>query len=113
MPAIGMTTPEMDGRLFITLPLVAQASRCVGPTTGNAEPEGDRSVLHPAIPLTDLDDSTLISQRSEMRSALEKLSPKSHAAQSLMKQYDALNEEFGRRVAWARFGRASCRERVC
>ena len=58
-------------------------------------------MLHPAIPLTDLDDSTLISQRSEMRSALEKLSPKSHAAQSLMKQYDALNEEFGRRVAWA------------
>ena len=43
----------------------------------------------------------VISERSEMRSALEKLSPKSHAAQSLIKQYDALNEEFGRCVAWA------------
>jgi hypothetical protein len=58
-------------------------------------------VLHPAIPLTDLDDTTLMSQRLETRAALEKLSPKSHAAQSLIKQYDALNEEFGRRVAWA------------
>jgi hypothetical protein len=57
--------------------------------------------LHPAIPLTDLDDSTLISQRREMRAALEKLPPKSHAAQSLVKQYDALTVEFGRRVAWA------------
>jgi murein L,D-transpeptidase YcbB/YkuD len=47
--------------------------------------------LHPAIPLTDLDDSTLISQRREMRTALEKLPPKSQAAQSLVKQYDALS----------------------
>jgi hypothetical protein len=54
-----------------------------------------------AIPLTDLDDSTLISQRWEMRAALEMLPPNSHAAQTLVKQYDALNEEFGRRVAWA------------
>jgi hypothetical protein len=29
------------------------------------------------------------------------LAPNSYAAQSLVKQYDALNEEFGRRVAWA------------
>jgi signal transduction histidine kinase len=58
-------------------------------------------VLHPAMPLTDLDDSTLISQRREMRTALEKLPPKSQAAQSLIKQYDALTAEFGRRVAWA------------
>ena len=58
-------------------------------------------MLHPAIPLTDLDDTTLMSQRLETRAALEKLSPKSHAAQSLIEQYDALNDEFGRRVAWA------------
>jgi hypothetical protein len=54
-----------------------------------------------AIPLTDLDDSTLIGQRWEIRAALAMLAPNSYAAQSLVKQYDALNEEFGRRVAWA------------
>ena len=54
-----------------------------------------------APPLTALDDSTLIRQRREMRAALEKLPPKSDAARSLTKQYDALTEEFGRRVAWA------------
>jgi hypothetical protein len=58
-------------------------------------------VSHSAIPLTDLDDSTLISQRKEIRAALDKLPPRSHAAQSLAMQYDALNAEFGRRVAWA------------
>jgi hypothetical protein len=29
------------------------------------------------------------------------LPPNSHAAKTLFKQYDALNDEFGRRVAWA------------
>jgi hypothetical protein len=58
-------------------------------------------VSHPAIPLTDLDDSTLISQRRETRTCLAMLPPNSHAAQSLIKQYNALNDEFGRRVAWA------------
>jgi hypothetical protein len=58
-------------------------------------------VSQPPIPLTDLDDSTLISQRSEIRAALEMLPPNSHATKTLVEQYDALNEEFGRRVAWA------------
>lgn len=52
-------------------------------------------------PLTARDDSALISQRKEMRAALEKLPPESAAARSLTKQCDALIEEFGRRVAWA------------
>lgn len=51
--------------------------------------------------LTALDDSALISQRKELRAALEKLPPKSAAARSLTKQCDVLTEEFGRRVAWA------------
>ena len=58
-------------------------------------------MLHLATPLTALDDSTLISQRKEIRAALEKLPPKSDAARSLTKQCDALTGEFGRRVAWA------------
>ena len=56
---------------------------------------------HPATPLTSLDDSTLISRRSEMRATLELLPPNSHAAKTLARKYDALNHEFGRRVAWA------------
>jgi hypothetical protein len=75
--------------------------QCIAPMAGNAKPEGDSSVSQPAIPLTNLDDSTLISQRWEIRAAMQKLPPNSHAAQSLVKQYDALNDEFGRRVAWA------------
>jgi hypothetical protein len=58
-------------------------------------------VSHSAIPLTDLDDSALIGQRWETRAAMDLLPPNSHAARSLVEQYDALNAEFGRRVAWA------------
>jgi hypothetical protein len=58
-------------------------------------------VSHPAIPLTSLDDSALISRRWEMRATLELLPPNSHAAKTLAKKYDALNHEFARRVAWA------------
>ena len=54
-----------------------------------------------ATTLTALEDSTLISQRWEVRAALEKLPSKSHAARSLAKQYDALTDEFARRVAGA------------
>jgi hypothetical protein len=54
-----------------------------------------------ATPLTALDDGSLISRRWEVRAALEKLPPKSHAARSLAEQYDALNDEFARRVAGA------------
>ena len=56
---------------------------------------------HPTIPLTSLDDGALISRRSEMRATLEVLPPNSDAANALAEKYDALNHEFGRRVAWA------------